>query len=125
MSRVYWFSIVIPLACMALAAPLRAQDADPIELRNLLNLQPIEPPEGISSDRILGVIPNFQTVSDPNQRVTALTSRQKFSLFAKETIDPYTMASAAAGAGMSQANNSTPKYGDGMAAYSQRLAAAT
>jgi hypothetical protein len=124
MRRSHSVSSIVPLACMALLAPLRGQDPDPVESRNVQNIQPVEPSDGITNDRILGVIPNFQTVSDPNQRVAPLTPRQKFSLFVKETVDPYTFASAAAGAGLSQASNSTPKYGDGMESYSQRLGAA-
>jgi hypothetical protein len=115
---------VAPLACLALIAPVRGQDTDPVEPPGIQNVQPVEPSDGITNDRILGVIPNFQTVSDPKQKVPALTSRQKFNLFVKETVDPYTFASAAAGAGISQAENNTPKYGDGMESYSQRLGAA-
>ena len=72
----------------------------------------------------MGVIPNFATVSDPNEKVGRLTSREKFKLFAKESIDPYTMASAAAGAALSQASNGTPQYGNGMGPYAQRVGAA-
>ena len=105
-------------------APLCGQEADPLEMPAVQNIQPVEPTDGISNDRILGVIPNFQTVSDPKQIVSRLTAHQKFTLFVKETLDPSTFVSAAIGAGMSQASNGTPKYGDGMAAYSQRVGAA-
>ena len=76
------------------------------------------------SDRILGVIPNYQTVSDPSQNVPALTVKQKFELAAKETVDPFTIASAAAGAALSQADNGDPKYGEGSGPYAQRFGAA-
>lgn len=114
---------VATFLCFSLA-PLCGQDPDPADLPAIQNIQPVEPADPISSDRILGVIPNFQTVSDPSQVVAPLTSRQKFSLFVKETIDPYTFFSAAMGAGLSQASNGTPQYGDGLASYSQRLGAA-
>ncbi len=111
-------------ACLALNARLCGQDADPAELPAVQNIQPPESSDGITNDRILGVIPNFQTVTDPNHHVAPLTTHQKFNLFVKETLDPYTFASAAAGAALSQASNGTPKYGDGMAPYSERLGAA-
>jgi hypothetical protein len=78
----------------------------------------------LSNDRILGVIPNFQTVSDPVPYVPPLTVKQKFELFAKETIDPFTVGAAMAGAALSQADNDDPKYGQGSGPYAQRFGAA-
>ena len=74
--------------------------------------------------RILGVIPNYQTVSDPEQYNGPLSVKQKFGLFVKETFDPFVAASAAAGAALSQAGNDHPKYGQGFGAYAQRFGAA-
>jgi hypothetical protein len=79
----------------------------------------------ISDDRILGIIPNFTTVSDPHQAVAPLTVRDKWMLFVKETVDPFTFASAAMGAAMSQEGNTMPQYGHGRNAYFQRVGAAT
>jgi hypothetical protein len=79
----------------------------------------------ISDDRILGIIPNFTTVSDPHQAVAPLTVRDKWILFVKETVDPFTFASAAMGAAMSQEGNTMPQYGHGRNAYFQRVGAAT
>jgi hypothetical protein len=101
-----------------------AQDPDPLEPRSLQRIQPVEPVDPISTDRIMGVIPNFSTVSDPTTTPPPLTVRQKFNLFVRETIDPFTFVSAAMGAGMSQIDNDTPKYGVGMVPYSQRFGAA-
>jgi len=75
-------------------------------------------------DRIFGVIPNFLTVEHPEPYVAPLTPKQKFELFAKETFDPFTFASSAAGAGISQINNDNPKYGRGAGAYADRFGAA-
>lgn len=75
-------------------------------------------------DRILGVIPNYLTVEDPQQNVGPLTARQKFALFAKETFDPFTGAAAAAGAALSQIDNDNPKYGRGAGPYGERFGAA-
>jgi hypothetical protein len=116
-------SFVLGIITLA-GLPLCGQEPDLVEAPVIPNIQPVELPDGITNDRIMGVIPNFATVSDPDQKVAPLTSRQKFKLFVKESIDPYTFASAAGGAALSQASNGTPQYGDGMAAYAQRLGAA-
>ncbi len=81
-------------------------------------------PSVLSNDRILGVIPNYQTVEDPATPYTPLRVRDKWKLFVKETVDPYTFALAAAGAGISQWRNSDPKYGAGFEAFMQRFGAA-
>jgi hypothetical protein len=80
--------------------------------------------EAPSAERILGVLPNFLTVEDPQQKVAPLTVKQKFTLFAKETFDPGTAAGAAAGAGLSQIDNDNPKYGYGAGPYGERFGAA-
>ena len=77
-----------------------------------------------SDDRILGIIPNFLTVEDPQLKVVPLTVKQKFGLFAKETFDPFTVAASAAGAALSQIDNDDPKYGHGAGPYAQRFGAA-
>jgi hypothetical protein len=71
--------------------------------------------------RLMGVIPNFYTsyIYD----AAPLTSKQKFSLAARGTFDPVSMIGVAIGAGLEQANNSHPGYGQGAAGYSKRLAA--
>jgi hypothetical protein len=114
---------VLFTGAFAVHAQESAADLDPVEQR-IQRIQPVEPVDPISSDRILGVIPNFQTVSDPTVQVAPLTPRQKFTLFVKETVDPFTLVSAAMGAGLSQAGDNTPKYGEGIVPYSQRLGAA-
>ncbi len=72
----------------------------------------------------MGVIPNFQTVNDPNQIVTPLSVKQKFELFLRETVDPFTILSGASGAALSQSDNDNPKYGQGSGPYAERFGAA-
>jgi len=85
---------------------------------------PPPPPPIFTDDRIFGVVPNYQTVADPQLNVAPLTVGQKFTLFFKETVDPFTFASAAGGAAMSQAGNNDPRYGQGSGPYAQRFGAA-
>jgi hypothetical protein len=75
-------------------------------------------------DRIFGVIPNYLTVEDPQKNVVPLSAKQKFELFAKETVDPFTFGSSAAGAALSQIDNDNPKYGNGAGPYAERFGAA-
>ena len=82
------------------------------------------PAAPVDTERILGVIPNYQTVTDPHKAATPLTVKQKFELFAKETIDPFTAGAAVAGAALSQSDNDAPKYGHGSGPYAERFGAA-
>ena len=82
------------------------------------------PSSSTDNKRILGVIPNYQTVSDPKLAFSPLTAKEKFALFAKDTFDPFTIASAAAGAALSQADDGHPQYGQGSGPYAQRFGAA-
>jgi hypothetical protein len=75
-------------------------------------------------NRIFGVIPNYLTVEDSRKDVAPLSVKQKFELFAKETVDPFTFAASAAGAALSQIDNDNPKYGHGAGPYAERFGAA-
>lgn len=81
-------------------------------------------PINLTNDRIMGVIPDFQTVRDPAAAFVPLTAKQKWSLGFKENIDPFNIASAAMAASLSQMGNQTPKYGEGGSAYGYRFGAA-
>jgi len=77
-----------------------------------------------NTSRIMGVIPDYQTVRDPATKFVPLTAKQKWALAFKENIDPYNVATAAMTAGFSQMGNETPKYGEGGSAYGRRFGAA-
>jgi hypothetical protein len=83
---------------------------------------PVEVP--LNHQRILGVIPDYQTVENSSRPVAPMTVREKWHLLLKQTTDPFNFASAAFGAGWSQADNQTPKYGRGTEAYTERFGAA-
>jgi hypothetical protein len=101
---------------------LPATSASPVIPSPSADPLPMTPP--LKNQRILGVIPDFQTVRDPNAPVVPLTVRQKFTLAYKETADPFNLANAMMTAGFSQMGDETPKYGHGAAAYGERFAAA-
>ena len=66
--------------------------------------------------RIFGIIPNYR--SHPSLKDSQpLSAGQKFKLAARDSFDPGTFLLAGAFAGIGQASNSTPSYGQGMAGY--------
>ena len=84
----------------------------------------VVPASPFNEERILGVMPDYQTVRDSTNPVAPLTSRQKWDLVWKETVDPFNFASVVMAAGFSQRGDQTPKYGEGGAAYGERVGAA-
>lgn len=86
----------------------------------------VEPSPAAQPDyqHILGVIPNYQSVEDPTLPYKPLTTKQKYELFVRQSIDPFTFAGAAMGAAISHAENESPKYGEGPGAYAERFGAA-
>lgn len=78
----------------------------------------------LNKERILGVIPDYQTVTDPNSVVAPMTVRQKWQLFFKESTDPFTVAGALAGATVSHIGGSVPQYGADKEAFAERCGAA-
>ncbi len=74
------------------------------------------------SQRILGIVPNFGTTS--RHDASPLTAGQKFHLFAKGTVDPFNWVAIGIQAGVSQAENEFPSYGQGAAGFGKRYGAA-
>jgi hypothetical protein len=72
--------------------------------------------------RILGFVPNFYVVYDAKDAVP-LTTKLKFQMAYRVSIDPVSIVGAAALAGINQAGD-TPDYGQGWNAYGQRFGAA-
>jgi hypothetical protein len=71
--------------------------------------------------RVLGIIPNFYVsyVSD----AVALTSKQKFELAWRSSVDPFTFVAVGAIAGIQQAGNGLSGYGQGAQGYAKRYGA--
>ncbi|MBV9144866.1 MAG: hypothetical protein JO065_03050 [Acidobacteria bacterium] len=74
-----------------------------------------------SSQRVFGVVPQFLVTSDSNP--APLTSRQKFKLFEKTSLDPFTFVSSGFQAALSQASDEFPQYGQGASGYAKRYGA--
>jgi hypothetical protein len=76
-----------------------------------------------SKDRLFYAMPNFSTV-ESSQHLPPLTTGQKFKLVTRSAFDPFQFAWYGAIAGVSQATNSEPGYGQGWGAYWIRYASA-
>jgi len=87
---------------------------------------PVPAADPFNEERILLVIPDYQTVTETRATGTIppLTRKQKWQLAVKETIDPFNIVNAVVGAGFSQIGNQTPKYGEGGPAFGERFGAA-
>ncbi len=72
--------------------------------------------------RALGVVPNFYISYVWN--AAPLTSGQKYKLAFHAVSDPFTFAGAAVFAGIDQARNGSPAYGQGAQGYAKRFGAA-
>jgi len=101
----------------------QTQKATPAE--NLLDDQPLvstqSPVAQEKHPRLFWILPTYD-VSNSKAPIS-LSSREKFGLFVKNTIDPYTLTYTAFSAGVQQMNNEMPGYGQGAAGYGKRLGA--
>ena len=71
--------------------------------------------------RLVGVLPNFFV--SYNWTAQPLTNRQKFSLSTHNVLDPGNLALSGVVAGVQQADNAFPGYGQGAAGYGKRFGA--
>jgi hypothetical protein len=76
---------------------------------------------GTSNDRLFWTLPNFLTV-EGSGTVPPLTSGQKFKVVARGMFDPVEFVWVGLLAGIDQASNSNPSYGQGAAGYGKRYA---
>ncbi|MGB6200236.1 MAG: hypothetical protein WA871_08840 [Candidatus Acidiferrales bacterium] len=75
-----------------------------------------------SNDRLFFALPNFGTVENADN-IKPLTTRQKFDLQWRSTFDPVEFPYVGLLAGISQARNSDPGYGQGALGYAKRYGA--
>jgi hypothetical protein len=117
-------SQVIEYASDSAAAACELEGAWPIAA-SALGVEPVRPGTPVfNEDRILGVMPDYQTVRDTTHFVAPLTVKEKWMLAVKETVDPFNFATGFLTAAESQAGNNTPKYGEGWRNYGRRVYAA-
>jgi hypothetical protein len=78
---------------------------------------------GTSNDRLFYALPNFLSLENAGQ-VAPLTAKQKFSVVARSSFDYVQYPWYGFLAGISQAENSEPGFGQGSAGYGKRFASA-
>jgi hypothetical protein len=71
--------------------------------------------------RLAGILPHYFVTYEQNP--APLTAKQKFQLGWKTFFDPVPLLFGAAGAGIQQARNSYPEFGQGAEGYAKRLGA--
>lgn len=83
----------------------------------------IQDPNASRNDRILWTLPNYLTVENSSS-LPPLTVGQKFKLVAQGNFDPMEFAFLAVEAGVNQASNANPTFGQGLKGYGKRYALA-
>jgi hypothetical protein len=84
---------------------------------------PAKPAEKNKDDRMFFVMPNYLTVENESQ-VKPISWKEKFSITARGAFDPYEFAVVGILAGIRQAENADPAFGQGMAGYGKRYGTA-
>jgi hypothetical protein len=102
----------LPLLLVSLVTQLHAQG----------RIDPSLPPAPITFSRTLLLFPGVDTVKDPYAVLPPLTTRQKFWLFRRRTVDYSLPIEALMFGGGSHAINYSPHYGTGPAAFGERVA---
>ena len=82
-----------------------------------------EKTENKKSDRMFYVMPNYLTVDNQSQ-VPSINWKEKFSITLKGTFDPYEFVIVGVVAGIRQAEDAYPAFGQGAAGYGKRYGAA-
>lgn len=73
-------------------------------------------PQAVQTKRILGIIPNFRSVSS-DVHLPPQTVKEKFITATRDSFDYSSIFIPAAVAGFNQATNATPEFGQGAAGY--------
>ena len=122
-SKARWLVLSLVLVSLAAANALSAQQqvmASPSSTTQKTSQSDEDtgPPD---SERMFGVVRTFGITNDRN--APPLTSRGKFRIFTQNVTDPFTVLGTGIQAGMGQARNDFPSYGQGMSGYAKRFGA--
>jgi hypothetical protein len=103
------------------ASPEKSQPAQPDKSASAQREQAEQELKAQKKQRILGVVPNFNTSNVQN--AAPLTAGQKFRLAMRSAIDPFEFVASGLDAGLSQAENEFKGYGQGAQGYFKRFGA--
>jgi hypothetical protein len=93
-------------------------DAPSAGQQNGTQANPANGEEGKQTRRILGIIPNFRSVS-ADQKLPPLSPREKFKLTIEDSFDYSSFIYVGLLAGVSQAENSYPEFHNGAPAFAR------
>lgn len=99
------------------------QQSQPVDKTKTKDAKPADKNQGTSNDRLFYALPNFLTLENTG-KVPPLTTAQKFKVVTRGSFDYIQIPWYGALAGISQAENSEPGYGQGAEGYGKRLGAA-
>ncbi|MGA2419397.1 MAG: hypothetical protein ABSG69_04895 [Candidatus Acidiferrum sp.] len=85
--------------------------------------KPDDNKSGTSKDRLFFALPNFLTLEEAD-KAPPLTTGQKFKVVAQGVFDPSEFLLVGFVAGIGQASNSNPSYGQGAQGYAKRYGTA-
>jgi hypothetical protein len=74
---------------------------------------------GSEESRVLWIFPNYRTVEE-EKSLPRITTRDKLTIAAKDSFDPYAFPVAGLFAGLSQIENQYPSWGRGAEGYGKR-----
>jgi hypothetical protein len=116
---------IVLLVLLIFPSILKAEETAANNLPDTPAVSEPEPPadSGKSNNRIFGVLPNYRTV-EGSSSVSQLTSKQKLTIAAKDSFDWPTFFITGAFAGIYQAENQNPRFGQGLSGYAKRYGAA-
>jgi hypothetical protein len=103
--------------------PSSQQQSQPAQTSQEQKEKTQEQKTGTSNDRLFFTLPNFLTVENANE-IPPLTVKQKFNVVARSSFDYVEYPWYGFLAGLSQAEDSEPGYGQGAAGYGKRYGAA-
>jgi hypothetical protein len=112
--------VVFALVCIPTLPAVLAQQTPPGTQQSAEEKKQAEQKE--QSQRMLGVLPQFGVTNQKNP--TPLMPRQKFRLFYRTAFDPVQFGVVGLQAGVSQAADTFPEYGQGASGYGKRYGAA-
>ena len=94
----------------------QSQSSQPVDtLKKPIQQNPV-PTRDPQTKRILGLVPNFRSVST-DEKLPPMTVKEKFLTATDDSFDYSSVFIPAALAGLSMARNSTPEFGEGAVGY--------
>jgi hypothetical protein len=105
------------------AQPASQEPAKPANNAGAGQTQPADASKHKENDRIFFALPNYLTV-ERSASLPPLTTGEKFKTVAEGCFDPVEVVFMGIEAGIGQADNTNPTYGQGFVGYSKRLGTA-